>query len=211
TLQLREFFATITHELKTALASVRIQGESLGEDLKNSEHQILVNRLVADTVRLELQLENSLFLAHADQDQMFFEKADLQKTILSFQHQFPQLRLIVEKNAALDVDKRCFESILKNLIQNAFYHGQATEVRFSSEILSAKNSILLSIQDNGVGFRGDTSKLGELFSRHSSSSGSGVGLYLVQDLVRKMNGQVRWIKNLNSGFKVEIELRGVPV
>lgn len=208
TLQIKEFFATFTHELKTALASVRLQGESLGEDLKNSEHKDLVGRLVADTVRLELQLENSLFLAHASQDQMFFEKVNLQKTISSFAHQFPQLKLLVEKNVLVEVDRRCFESILKNLIQNASHHGQASEIRFLGKPMAEGTSkVTLVVSDNGSGFKGDYKKLGELFSRHSSTSGSGVGLYLVRELTQKMNGSVKLLES-PKGFNIEIELRG---
>src|SRR5580704_16879596 len=52
---IKEFFATLTHELKTPLASLRLQVESLQVDLANTEHSRLMERLAGDAGRLELQ------------------------------------------------------------------------------------------------------------------------------------------------------------
>src|SRR5438034_115704 len=62
--QVEEFFAAFTHDAKTALASLRLQAESLREDLASSEPNPLLDRLLGDTLRLQLQLENSLFLVN---------------------------------------------------------------------------------------------------------------------------------------------------
>src|SRR3989442_14062010 len=61
--QVEEFFAAFTHDAKTALASLRLQAESLKEDLGANPSPVL-DRLLQDTVRLQLQLENSLFLVN---------------------------------------------------------------------------------------------------------------------------------------------------
>src|SRR4051794_17924735 len=62
--QVEEFFAAFTHDAKTALASLRLQAESLREDLAGAEPNPLLDRLLSDTLRLQLQLENSLFLVN---------------------------------------------------------------------------------------------------------------------------------------------------
>src|SRR4030095_12758355 len=59
--QVEEFFAAFTHAAKTALASLRLQAESLKEDFGANPNPLL-DRLLQDTLRLQLQLENSLFL-----------------------------------------------------------------------------------------------------------------------------------------------------
>src|SRR5437773_8317492 len=59
--QVEEFFAAFTHDAKTALASLRLQAESLQEDL-GSKPSPLLDRLLQDTLRLQIQLENSLSL-----------------------------------------------------------------------------------------------------------------------------------------------------
>src|SRR6184192_4098444 len=62
--QVEEFFAAFTHDAKTALASLRLQAESLREDFAGDEPNPLLDRLLGDTLRLQLQLENSLFLVN---------------------------------------------------------------------------------------------------------------------------------------------------
>ena len=55
-----------THDLKTALASLQLQAESLQEDWPDAASNPNLARLLEDTVRLGVQLENSLFFAQPD-------------------------------------------------------------------------------------------------------------------------------------------------
>ena len=57
---LRAFFMAFTHDLKTSLASLRLQAESLREDLPEAAGNPNLQRLLKDSVRLQLQLENAL-------------------------------------------------------------------------------------------------------------------------------------------------------
>jgi len=206
--EIREFFATFTHELKTSLASLRLQSESLEEDLRGSGgSERILGRLVKDTVRLELQLENSLFLAHADASRLVLEDLAIKKTIQSVQRQWPGFVIRLDKDAIVRADERALESILKNIVQNSVVHGQATEL---SVAVQPENSFVkVLIKDNGRGFKGDTGSLGRLFHRHYTKSGSGVGLYLARELMKKMGGELRFLPP-QPGFGLELKFRGRP-
>ena len=65
-LQIRQFFAAFTHDLKTPIASLRLQAESIAEDFAGAGEAVLAKRLLGDTLRLELQLDNSLFLSNLE-------------------------------------------------------------------------------------------------------------------------------------------------
>lgn len=205
--RLREFFASFTHDLKTSLASLRLQAESLEEDLRESTEPSqakLVRRLVKDTVRLELQLENSLLLASPDDRSRFFLEAIELKTLLnSMTHHWPDLRFEISGQAKIYADHRAVESIVKNLLQNAVVHGRATHVR--ARIETKSGFAVLRIEDDGSGFKGDLQKLGVMFERHGTSSGSGLGLYLAKSLAERLNGELRFCES-DSGFVVEIDL-----
>ena len=192
--QVREFFATFTHELKTSLASLRLQAESLQEDLLSSglpqAQQQLLKRLLKDSVRLELQLENSLFLAHAEARELILQPISLKKLVSSMEHHWPELKIELNEDATLLVDARAMESILKNIIQNAVVHGQAKKIILRPT--TEQERICINILDDGTGFKGDPSQLGRLFKRHTTKSGSGVGLYLSQDLMKKMGGHLEF-------------------
>src|SRR5947207_1583083 len=71
--QVEEFFAAFTHDAKTAIASLRLQAESLREDFAQSEANPLLERLLSDTLRLQLQLENSLFLVNLPRGEFFLQ------------------------------------------------------------------------------------------------------------------------------------------
>lgn len=204
TQRLREFFATFTHELKTSLASVRLQAESLEEDLEDPNQSRLVKRLVKETVRLELQLENSLLFASPDDSSRFLlEAVSLRELFDSMSIHWPDLDLEVDGDEIVDADRRAVESIFKNLIQNAVIHGEAD--RITIHISRTSTYATIRFADNGRGFQGDRTRLGQMFGRHASTSGSGLGLYLAARLARTMRGELRFSES-TEGFCVEIVL-----
>lgn len=202
--RLREFFAAFTHDLKTSLASLRLQAESLEEDLKSTANEKIMRRLVKDTVRLELQLENSLLLASPDDSSRFFiEPIRLAEVLEPLPYNWPDLKITTSGDAFVECDQRALEGILKNLIQNASVHGRATEVQIQAQ--SSGEKAVIRVLDNGRGFKGDHSQLGAMFGRQSTTSGSGLGLYLARRLARQMKGDLR-LPTSAQGFVVEIVL-----
>jgi signal transduction histidine kinase len=202
--KLREFFGAFTHDLKTSLASLRLQAESLEEDLRESDNERLAKRLVKDTVRLELQLENSLFLASPDDNSRFhMEPIHLRDVFQPMRHHWPDLEVDVDGDATVLSDQRALESIFKNLLQNAVVHGRANQVRIKVERTSSH--VTIRVSDNGRGFSGDMKRLGLAFERHGSSSGSGLGLYLARKLARKLRGELHFVEH-GAGFTVDVVL-----
>jgi len=209
--QIKEFFATFSHDLKTALASLRLQAETLSEDLKGQVTSPVLERLLKDTVRLELQLENSLQIANADSSVLFLENLSFMKLLQMLKHQWPTLQLSADlkghDDCLIRADHRALESIFKNLTQNAIIHGGAGKVSFEfSE--EGEDGVQIIIEDDGKGFEGDAKHLGKIFTRHSRTSGSGVGLYLVKTLTQAMGGTLDFDRTKLPRFSVVIHLKG---
>ena len=202
--QVEEFFAAFTHDAKTALASLRLQAESLQEDYAESGQNPLLDRLLRDTVRLQLQLENSLFLVNLPHGKFFLEPIPLGERIEALRLHWPDLAITQSGDGMLMADARALESVLTNLVQNAVTHGDATEVDFN--VRKSDGRLGVTVTDNGRGFPGDVGQLGKLFVRHARSSGSGVGLYIVRQLIKRMNGTIRFRSSESNGFMAEIEL-----
>ena len=200
--QVEEFFAAFTHDAKTALASLRLQAESLREDFANAEGNPLLDRLLSDTLRLQLQLENSLFLVNLTRGKFFLEPIVLSERVDTLRLHWPDLTITQTGDGVVMADARALESVLTNLVQNAITHGRATEV--SVEIKGNRNGRLsIRLADNGSGFQGDLSQLGKLFVRHTQGSGSGVGLYIVRQLIKRMNGGIGF--QSANGFVAELD------
>ncbi len=202
--QVEEFFAAFTHDAKTALASLRLQAESLQED-NAAEPNPLLDRLLRDTLRLQLQLENSLFLVNLTRGKFYLEPISLSSCIDNLSRHWPDLTIRQRGDAVVIADARALESVLTNLIQNAVTHGNATEIAIDI-VSDRKGRSSVRIADNGRGFSGDFNQLGKLFVRHGRGSGSGVGLYIVRELVKRMNGELEFENRPEAGFVARFDL-----
>ncbi|HBB96118.1 MAG TPA: sensor histidine kinase [Blastocatellia bacterium] len=202
--QVEEFFAAFTHDAKTALASLRLQAESLREDFAGDEPNPLLDRLLGDTLRLQLQLENSLFLVNLPRGKFFLQPIRLGDRIEALRLHWPNVEITQTGDGVVIADARALESVLTNLVQNAVIHGHATQV----DVQVSRNAGRLSVAviDNGRGFEGDLGQLGQLFVRHARSSGSGVGLYIVRRLLTAMNGTITFRNGEAKGLVAVLEL-----
>jgi signal transduction histidine kinase len=201
--QVREFFASFSHEVKTSLASLRLQGEALKDEWSGPASPIL-DRLIGDTVRLQVQLENSLFLASQDDLKLYLEGIRLSRVVDGLRQQWPQIKIELKGDAVVRADERALRTVFTNLMQNALVHGNATQMSFTVEALaSGGGAICVRAQDNGEGFDGSLQDLGQLFHRPKSSSGSGLGIYICRLLVDKMNGQFQLHAD-NQGFRADV-------
>lgn len=202
--RVQEFLGAFTHDLKTSLSSLRLQTEALEEDLKDSGQSRLAKRLVKDTVRLELQLENSLALAAPESEStLLIESIDLASMLTTLSNYWPDLAVSVEGESSVAADRRALESIFKNLAQNSVVHGRASKIQL--DIVREGLWTRVRFADDGRGFHGNLSRLGRMFERHSSTSGSGLGLSLAMQLARRMGGDLV-INDTSAGFAVELVL-----
>jgi signal transduction histidine kinase len=200
---LRSFFMAFTHDLKTSLTSLRLQAEALREDLPAAADNPNLRRMLQDSVRLQLQLENALALATTD-GAIFIEAIDLRTLIDYLRDDFPELTIEMAGDGRVRADRRALESVLRNLLQNAVVHGRATRV---SLVLNRRASgIEIVVSDDGAGASHDLSMaLDRPFVRPSTTSGSGVGLYVCGRLLSQMHGRIR-LRRGEPGFSVAIEL-----
>ncbi|MBK24900.1 MAG: hypothetical protein CME70_12950 [Halobacteriovorax sp.] len=197
--KLNQFFASANHELKTYMASLRLRAEGLSEDLEGKPEAEDASKIVSDTVRLELQLENSLIFSEPSNRQVFLEEIDLADYLDTIKEQWPNIDVLVEGSTTLKVDKRMLEVITKNLIQNAIVHAKAPSIRFSLE----GNKITVS--NTGEKFSGELDRLGQMFYRHQHQSRSGIGLYLVQTLGQSINFKTEFALSKDGTLKIIME------
>jgi len=203
----KKFLASFSHDLKTSIASLRLQAECIKEDINEPESEFLINRLVNDSMRLQVQLENSLQFAGGSKLKLHFEELSILEIVKSLSYHWPDIKLNYDgEDKQLYVDKRAIEIIMRNLIYNAKVHGKATEVNIS--LSNKNNGQTLQVSNNGSPFKGDENKLGELYYRHNPSSGSGLGLHIVSSLMKSMGGNVKFS---NNPFKVDLHLNGRPL
>ncbi|MCG6195178.1 HAMP domain-containing histidine kinase [Leptospira sp. FAT2] len=208
---IHDFFSTVTHEMKTPLASLRLQAESLQEELPNHHESKLLQRLLMDSVRIESQMNRAMYLASLTRSEiLYIEKTNVREILLSIGEDFPELEIDLQslENVFVFSDRKALESIFKNLAENSLKHGKATALTVSSE-RQRSGRVLISLVDNGSGFDGKYKGLGVPFYRHGSSSGTGIGLYIIKKLTNKMKGSMKIVPQ-KIGFRVDLVLPGAP-
>lgn len=204
--RLRFFFATFSHDIKTSIARLRLQAEVLEEELTADSHPIL-SRLMSDIHRLDLQLENSLLLAHIENGTFNIESCSLTKILSHLRNDFPEVTLELEREVQLLADQRALLSVFKNLIQNAILHGKATQIKISPQIPTS-GFIQLTVRDNGLGFQGPTEKLGSELLTSQNRNSNGIGLLITTRLIETMGGKISFESKDHQGFSATLSLRG---
>ena len=203
TKSLQDFFASLTHELKTPLASIKLQGEVINEILESKNDPALdrlIGRLIDDTAKLETQMDKILQLSRIERG------GDLNLTTLTLSPfikrlakvWLPDHEVVIESTQDglnIEADEFALELIMKNLLENTRIHTESKKINIHLSV-EGKN-IGLTYEDHGA-FNGDVSKLGTLFYKHDSRRGSGIGLYLSQKLLDKMHGNLTITKDQGS-------------
>jgi signal transduction histidine kinase len=207
------FFAALTHELRTPLTSVRLQTEAIAAGEPTQE---LIDRLLADTHRLESQIDKTLELARLEGGGSLAEQAirldswleRVLQGIAAQEGDGAQLQVTVDANLPpVHGDTSALQLILRNLVENSLRHGDRERIHIDVKASSLGQGISITYRDDGRGFQGDPARLGRLFLRGGESRGTGVGLYLVRVLMDRMGGDVQFAHAEGGGFAATLRFR----
>jgi signal transduction histidine kinase len=102
--------------------------------------------------------------------------------------------------------RNTFSSVLDNIIRNAVVHGKADTIDISFS--NKKGYSEIKIADNGIGISDENKE--KIFDENFSfgdSKGSGLGLYIVKELLRRSNGEIRVEDNKPRGTVFIITLK----
>ncbi|MGZ3692320.1 MAG: sensor histidine kinase [Pseudobdellovibrio sp.] len=197
--RLRKFFSNFTHDLKTSLTRLRLRTEVLAEKNSSPEFQ----KLLDEAARLDLQLENSLWVARGDSQRLLKENIKLSSIIGSLRVEWPEIEVKLYQDVDITADGQALKSVFRNILQNSWLHGQAKKIEIKP--VQDKKFWRIEIKDDGKGFSGDLTQLGSQLLKSKSDKGNGLGLFLTQDLVERMSGEIQFLKS-EQGFLVHILL-----
>ena len=210
--QQRDFVSAVSHELKTPLTSIRMYGEMLREGWADKEkRKSYYDFIFFEAERLTRLINNLLALAQISRND---QKANLDaiavhealaelKPRLESQLEASgiDLNMQVEPEAQqkkIRVDTDWFIQIFINLVDNAIKFSAKTEssrIDLHCKALSS-GKIQISVRDYGPGIEPEQIKrIFKLFYRSEDeltreTSGTGIGLALVQELSSSMDAEV---------------------
>lgn len=223
------FIATVSHELKTPLSSIKMSLKLLNDQRvgnMNTEQQQLVNHIEEDSQRLLKITGELLDLAQVETGNLQLNLAisepmaivNIALAAVRFQAEQKQITLellgtdiLAKVNA--DVQKTAW--VLVNFLSNALrYSSEKSKIILQLKINNA--FIEFSVRDFGKGIEEQYQK--KLFDRYyqvptdgQNKSGSGLGLAISKDFIEAEQGQI-WVESaLGEGSKFCFSLPIVPI
>lgn len=215
----KNFLLSITHELKSPIASVNLITETLQKrDLDKPKRDSLLSGILSESKRLEKLINNLLLSAKLQTQYKYnFEKNDLhaltETQVNRYNVMYPELKLIYSGSPGIivDTDKESFESVISNLLENAIkYAGTKHPIRVN--VFSSGKTAVLEVIDEGPGIpKNEIGKIFDPFYRVGNeetrnNKGTGLGLYIVGRIVKAHKGKIEMNDNLPSGTICKISL-----
>ena len=202
--QQHNFLLSVTHELKSPLASVKLSLQTmLKRKLEQDKSEKLIGNSLVDVDRLETLVENILFAAKIEHDEPGFSNDEINISDIihlaleRFTQNKKNIRVIDNVNAGvyLHADPIGFTSVITNLVENAIkYSEPSTEVVVS--LIDDGNKIVLTVADQGIGIsETEKQRVFDKFYRVGNedtrkTKGTGLGLYIVKRFVEIYKGQI---------------------
>jgi len=214
-----ELFSNVSHEFRTPLTLILGPITQLIDESQNHHHgQEALKMVKRNANRLLSLVEQLLQLAKTsnfEKVRFFAQRADQQISAIvdSFQHLARQkkieLTLLHNDTATINATEQSLDAILGNLLSNAIkYTKNGGKVVVSSV---QKDKILtLSVQDNGAGI--SEQQKSEVFKRfkrldeHMDIEGIGIGLSVVEELVKINDGKVTIESTVGEGSEFIVTL-----
>ena len=212
----KNFTLSVTHELKTPIASSKLFLETLiNRALPEEKKKELLKKVLLDQERLQNLVENILMASHISERnlELVINKLSLFDLVNSVQKDFPAThptRNEIDPELIIKVDEFYFISVLQNLFENAQkYSPKGSEIIWKS--YDNQGKVAFSITDQGPGIPvNERKKVFDMFYRLDSeetrtSKGTGLGLYLVDNIIKLHKGEIS-VTNHSEGCELMIKI-----
>lgn len=223
-----DFIANMSHELRTPLniitsASMLLEMKSQKEETVSSEYILdKLNRINQSSNRLRRLINNLIDISKFDSgffeckcknENIVYVVEDIVHEVVDYAKE-KNIELIFdteEEEIISFIDKEKIERVILNLLSNA--------IKFTNEngkievyMKSDNNFIYITIKDNGIGISKE--KIDHIFQRFyqvdnllsRGSEGSGIGLCIVDEIIRMHGGKINIESEINKGTTFEIVL-----
>jgi signal transduction histidine kinase len=202
-----EFVATVSHELRTPMAAVLGAAKTLMRDdieLTPDRRRQLLEMIGAQGTRLTKIADDVLIASRLDRDELRLDRDEVdmgevvRTAVEHMRESLPETISLTSRTAngaAALGDRSRIEQVLVNLIDNAIkYSPGGGEVSVSAA--ASQIRVRVEVRDSGIGI--PSAEQGSIFEKFYRGSlegeqvraGTGLGLYICRELVRRMGGTI---------------------
>ena len=214
------FLLSVTHELKTPIASTKLFLQTLKrQNLPEEKRFDLTQKAIEENTRLEQLIENILNATRIENKALKpilteFQFSEFAQKIVERFHKRttkPFIEMDLKNDTLIRADQFILETILTNLIENAIkYAGENAGIKVYSK--ATAKSFVFGVQDSGPGI--DTFEQKNIFEKFyrvgnedtRTNKGSGLGLYIVNEFIHLHGGKISYSTNEPKGSVFEVTL-----
>jgi two-component system phosphate regulon sensor histidine kinase PhoR len=217
----KQFTADVSHELKTPLSAIVGFSEILTRDtnILDKDRQEFIKLIKKESNRMETILSDLLIISKMDRldYELNLEKINMKDLIVEYVDSLKNkiikkgLKYNVQvEDCTLLIDKNKMGQVILNLVKNAINYTDKGEISILGNIEGSKYK--LKIIDSGIGIaKEDIDKIFKRFyrvdaARSRDTGGSGLGLSICKNVIRKHGGSILVNSTENKGTTFEIIL-----
>jgi signal transduction histidine kinase len=220
-LQQQNFLLSITHELKSPLASVQLVLETLQKrKLTAEQQQKLISHAFLENNRLKSHINAMLLSAKVENGYKYTPQVlslvQVVEEIISQEQPKYKGEIVLEtteNDCLIMADSLTIQTAISNLVENAIKYAADTAKILIKVMPNGDNKIILEVCDWGVGIDKKEkllifNKFYRVGNEHTrQQQGTGLGLYIVQKVVEAHKGSLSVKDNLPNGtiFSVILE------
>ena len=226
-----EFIATVSHELRTPLAAIYGSAQTLlREDLELDEEgtRRLLDVIAQESERLTRIADDILFANKLDSGQFVLGEKTVDLRALA-QEVVEEMRALFaarddisielslpESVDAVHADSDKLRQVLINLVDNAVKYSPAGG-RVELTIQRRESGVRIAVRDDGIGIAPlEQRRIFGKFYRVDPQlargvGGTGLGLYICRELVRRMGGRLSVTSEEGKGSVFAVDLPATPV
>ena len=219
--QKKNFLLSVTHELKSPLASIKLYMETIQKrKLEHSQIMDFVGKCLLDVDRLNDMVENMLLASKIENRSYTFPKEQFNLSTLvdsvvnrlqinkcDFSQQL--INAEIEPKVEITGDKFALTSVVTNLIENAVKYSQPC-AEVNVKLFRKDGQVYFMVADQGIGIAdNEKSRIFDKFYRVGSedtrnTKGTGLGLYIVKQVLDKHQASIRVKDNNPEGSVFEV-------
>lgn len=216
----KDFVSSISHELRTPLTSIKGWGETLlytSEIEPDSDLDIGLKIITSEADRLKDMVEELLDFSKLESHQMKVYKRDVsvRKIVQSvYAQMLPRAGgariqcIFTGEDTLINADANRLRQVFINLIANSIKFVAKEDPQINILVEGMEDKVIVKISDNGIGISSDNiEKVKEKFFKENvNSQGGGIGLALVDEIVKLHDGEMIIASNPGEGTEITVIL-----